>query len=120
MFFDNKGSKWKLRNVQWYVFLYFFRATIGTVLGSSGLILLLSGAITEISPWQEKIERFLGFSFYSTAYFSLMALVVLSGALLSLFYTIYYGFPLADISRNHYKKLLMQPTISHGEIWNIG
>lgn len=104
MFFDNKGSKWKLRNVQWYVFLYFFRATIGTVLGSSGLILLLSGAITEISPWQEKIERFLGFSFYSTAYFSLMALVVLSGALLSLFYTIYYGFPLG----RYFKKSLQE------------
>lgn len=56
-------------------------------------LLIISGICTVNESWKESVEIFLGFSFFSAPYFTIIGLVLIVGIIFSIATTIYISYP---------------------------
>lgn len=84
----------KTISIFWVILRQHLVASFGTVLALVATILAGSLFIVNLSPWQQVIEDYLGIGFFSRTFFILLALLILAGFVVSLFFTIFLGYPL--------------------------
>lgn len=86
----------KINNLQWRILYQQFLASFITVAGIIAILFIVSGIIVTIEQMKEGIEIFLGFSFFSVTYFTIMLSILLLGTVISVITTIYFGYPFSN------------------------
>ncbi|OEG00031.1 hypothetical protein BHF71_06625 [Vulcanibacillus modesticaldus] len=107
----------KLVSIQWIILREHFKGAFFTVVAIDFLFLFFSWIITEILPWRESVESFLGFPIYSLTYFSILGMIFVVGTIFALISTIFVGYPLGNwLKKSLYAITDAAETFSRGKL----
>jgi NarL family two-component system sensor histidine kinase LiaS len=112
-----KNPKLRLVNVQWFILQQQLMATMGTVFFMLFLVAIFSMILSEFTPWHKEVERIVGFSFYSSSYFILLAILGILGITTAFIMTIWIGYPLGRYFKKSLKNIAdAADTLTRGKL----
>lgn len=80
-------------SIQWSVLSQNILATIATISSLVIALLVITLIISGFTPWQGSIEAYLGFSFFSLSYFTILSIVFFLGIIFAIFYSFFIVYP---------------------------
>lgn len=80
-------------SIQWSILRQNFFATIASITSVVITLLFITLIISYFTSWQSGIESYLGFSFFSLTYFTILSIIFFLGLIFAVFYSFFLVYP---------------------------